>query len=255
MSTLAKKLNQPPHSLTTTVLSIDDLYLPHHLQCELAARHPNNPLVQHRGQPSTHDLPLALSVLSDLHQGNVTRIPSYDKSAFNGQGDRVPQEQWKAVNQKGQPQTKVIILEGWCIGFRALPEIELRRRWEMTVNQEQRGEYQGRLGQNKLENVTFVNEALRNYQELTNQLDAFIHIDAADPMFAYQWRLEQEVSLRLSKGSGMTDEQVIDFVNGYYPAYELFTDRLRAGVFDGEKNKQLRIIIGEDRKVIEVLRI
>lgn len=33
-------------------------------------------------------------------------------------------------------------------------------------------------------------------------------------MFVYEWRLQQEAALRASKGVGMSDEQVIKFVNG-----------------------------------------
>lgn len=44
--------------------------------------------------------------------------------------------------------------------------------------------------------------------------DAFIHIDAEDPKWVYDWRLEAEVKLRAAKGSGMTDEQVKRFVDG-----------------------------------------
>ena len=67
----------------------------------------------------------------------------------------------------------------------------------------------------------------------------------------------------------MTDEQVIDFVNGCkvtihssssfslaessdYPAYELYTDGLREGVFGKEKGKLLRLSIGKLRKVKSV---
>ena len=38
--------------------------------------------------------------------------------------------------------------------------------------------------------------------------------DAEDPLYVYAWRLEQEASLRSTKGHGMTDEQVIAFVDG-----------------------------------------
>ena len=254
MSTLATRLSQPPYSLPTTVLSIDDLYLPHHALSELAAGHPNNPLIQNRGQPGTHDITLGLSIFSDLRKGKETRIPKYDKSAHSGQGDRVPAEEWNIVNRNGSAKTKVVIFEGWCVGFRALPQEELQRKWQDASKKRDSGTYQGRLGWMKLEDVEFVNENLRRYDELTNQLDAVIHLDAENPMFVYQWRIEQEVGLRKLKGSGMTDEQVVDFVNSYYPAYELFTDSLRAGVF-GDKGKQLRLIIGKDRKVKEILRI
>ena len=254
MSTLATKLSQPPFSLPTTVLSIDDLYLPHHALSELAASHPNNPLVQHRGQPATHDIALGLSIFSDLREGRETRIPKYDKSAYNGQGDRVSAEKWDMVNTKESAKTEVVIFEGWCVGFRALPREELQRRWQDACQKRDSGTYQGRLGWVKLEDVEFVNGNLRGYDELTNQLDAVIHLDAEDPIFVYEWRIEQEVHLRELKGSGMTDEQVIHFVNNYYPAYELFTDALRAGVFES-KCKQLRLVIGKDRKVKEILRI
>lgn len=36
-----------------------------------------------------------------------------------------------------------------------------------------------------------------------------------------------------------------------YPAYELYTDVLRKGIFD-EPGKQLRLVVGRDRKVKEV---
>lgn len=38
--------------------------------------------------------------------------------------------------------------------------------------------------------------------------------DAEDTQYVYAWRLEQEAALRASKGTGMTDEQVVKFVNG-----------------------------------------
>ena len=53
----------------------------------------------------------------------------------------------------------------------------------------------------------------------------------------------------------MTDEQVRHFVDGYYPAYELFTETLRAGVFGEDKGRQLRLVVGPDRKVIKVERL
>jgi pantothenate kinase-related protein Tda10 len=46
------------------VLSIDDLYLPHSAQKKLAESQPDNPLIQHRGQPSTHDISLGKQIFS-----------------------------------------------------------------------------------------------------------------------------------------------------------------------------------------------
>ena len=190
----------------------------HELQLELAASHPSNPLIQYRGQPSTHDLSLALSLFSDLRQGKLTSIPSYDKSAYGGQGDRLPKEEWVEVNRDKRHETEVVIFEGWCVGFRALPREKLVREWECAVEEREKGDYVGRLGWNKLEDVEFVNEALRRYDQLTDQLDALIHLDAEDPMFVYEWRSQSERKLRETTGSAMTDEQVVDFVNGCMPS-------------------------------------
>ena len=133
----------------------------------MADSHPDNPLVQHRGQPSTHDLPLALSVFDLLCKGKETPIPSYDKSAFAGKGDRVPPENWAIVNRKGENKIKIVILEGWCVGFRPLPTLELERKWKEAVKQTAFQQYRGRLGWSKLEHLEFVNTALTGYEALT----------------------------------------------------------------------------------------
>ena len=255
MSALADTLRKQPHCLPTTVMSIDDFYLPHAAQRRLAAALPANPLVQHRGQPSTHDLPLIFSVFFDLRAGEKVKLPSYDKSAHNGQGDRSPVECWELINESGKLKTKIVIFEGWCVGFRSLARAKLQDKWNDAVRQRKDGNYSGRLGWNRLEDIEHVNECLIQYDSLTDQLDGLIHLDAADPLFVYGWRLEQETQLRASVGKGMSDEQVNRFVDGYYPAYELYTEELRAGAVKHSEGRQLRLIIGQDRKVKEAIRL
>jgi D-glycerate 3-kinase len=56
----------------------------------------------------------------------------------------------------------------------------------------------------------------------------------------------------------MSDEQVVAFVDGYYPAYELFTKGVRKGVLNGGKESQgaqLRLVVGRDRRVVEAVEI
>lgn len=152
-------------------LSLDDIYLTHADQVALANTHSDNPLLQHRGQPSTHDLSLGEDVFASLRAGKPTAIPQYDKSAFSGQGDRVPQSQWEVVNNNRQEKDaiKVVIFEGWCVGFRPLDDDELKRKWEDAVQQREKDEknYDGRLGYVKLEDVQAINDALRRYDKLT----------------------------------------------------------------------------------------
>ncbi|KIX02298.1 uncharacterized protein Z518_08238 [Rhinocladiella mackenziei CBS 650.93] len=260
---LKTTLSLPPYNLSTVVFSLDDLYLTHTDQVSLAQSHPDNPLLQHRGQPSTHDIPLALSIFESLKRNKPTKIPQYNKAAFAGQGDRVPEDEWETVNTDPSHPARVVLFEGWSVGFRPLSSEILASTHAAAVSAAQNATpespYRGCLGYNSLESVTTINDALKAYDALTSQLDAFIHIDAQDTIYVYKWRLEQEAGLRASRGTGMTDEQVRHFVDGYYPSYELYTETLHEGVFKGTKEdwrgRQLRLVVGEDRKVREVVRI
>ena len=152
----------------------------------------------------------------------------------------------------------MVIFEGWSVGFRPLEPAQLEAFHSEAKAQLETSPdtYNGRLGHNTLSSITDINDALRDYDALTNQFDAFIHIDAADPQYVYKWRLQQEEGLREKRGSGMSDEQVKKFVDGYYPSYELYTEALRQGVFgngDDAKGRQMRLVVGEDRKVQQVI--
>jgi len=169
VNALHSTLTQPPYSLPTAVVSIDDIYLTHDAQKKLSASHPTNPLLKHRGQPSTHDLPLGLELLSAFSNRDPRiRIPVYDKSAFQGQGDRADPSTWPVVNGK---DIEVVLFEGWCVGFRPLSDEELERKWTAARGGEQRGEDGGRLGKLKLEDVRTVNTALRQYNDFTKYVD------------------------------------------------------------------------------------
>ncbi|GJC77900.1 putative kinase mug58 [Colletotrichum liriopes] len=237
---LAETLTKLGHA--TLVFSIDDLYLKHEDQVALARSHPDNLLVQQRGEPGTHDMQLAQAFFDSITSGKPTKVPSYDKAAFSGQGDRLPESQWAEVNSPGQPKVQVVIFEGWCVGFRALSESDVEANWKAPSRT---------LQQHKLEHLLLVNERLKGYDTMTDLLDVFIHIDAEDTQYVYDWRLQQEAALRQARGTGMTDEQVVKFVNGYYPAYELFSDNVRRGILSNSPGRQMRLVVGKDRRVKE----
>lgn len=240
---LAETLQQRER-LQTIVVSIDDFYLRHQDQLALASAHPDNALVQVRGEPGTHDTALMREVFTSLVDAKPTLIPQYDKSAFNGLGDRAPQSDWIPVNQPGQPTVQVVLLEGWCVGFRSVSREVIEAKWRAPSRT---------LHSHKLEDLFFVNDQLKEYDVVTDLFDAFIHIDAEDTEYVYDWRLQQERQLRQEKGSGMTDEQVVKFVDAYYPAYELFSDAVRGGIFADGQGSQLQLIVGEDRSVVDNL--
>lgn len=167
VSIIQNTLQSPPYNLPTLVFSLDDLYLTHADQWSLGKQYPDNPLLQHRGQPSTHDIKLAKSVFSSLRQNATTAIPRYDKAAFEGQGDRVPEAEWQNVNVDGQNIIKVVLFEGWSVGFRPLSEEVLKQKWEHAVRVRDTGNYIGRLGHNTLESVASINAALKEYDQIT----------------------------------------------------------------------------------------
>ncbi|PWW74007.1 P-loop containing nucleoside triphosphate hydrolase protein [Tuber magnatum] len=242
VAALAATLRTYPHSLNVVVFSVDDFYLTHADQVALRELHPDNRLVRHRGEPGTHDIELAKKVFRSLHHQQETKIPSYDKSAFEGQGDRADEVSWEVV---GGPYD-LVIFEGWCVGLRPLPDHAVEEAWN-----EGRTLGKGTLGEHSLEHLLFVNTKLKDYDTITDSLDALVHIDAEDISWVYDWRIQQEHGLISSRGSGMTDDQVIEFVNGYMPAYELYIDNLRRGCFKA-KGRQLRLVIGKDRNIVEI---
>lgn len=188
---------------------------------------------------------LASELFAALQGGKETKIPMYDKSAHDGQGDRVSESLWKTKNGPGHPRIRVIIFEGWCVGFRSLSLEEIQARYAAPSTT---------LHKHRLQDLLFINEKLKDYDVMTDAFDAFIHIDAEETRYVYDWRLEQEVALKRDKGSGMTDEQVRRFVDGYYPAYELFTEGVRTGVLKGKgSGRQLRLIVGRDRRVKDIV--
>ncbi|TGZ82837.1 P-loop containing nucleoside triphosphate hydrolase protein [Ascodesmis nigricans] len=230
-SNISTHFTSAPHNLRVVILSIDDLYQPFPVLQSLAAK---NPLWRTRGLPGTHDVKLGVEVLQKLKRGEEVRVPRFDKSRHNGRGDRVEVELWEKVVGR----VDLVVLEGWCVGFRALGETKGERLREA----------EGKWG----EGVVEVDRALEEYDELWSMIDHLVHIDAQDLSFVYDWRLEQEHWLIKEKGMGMTDDQVRQFVDGYMSGYELYGESLRNGALKGKGKKQLRVTIDKARDVVDV---
>lgn len=99
-----------------------------------------------------------------------------------------------------------------------------------------------------------MNEKLKEYDVLTDEFDAFIHVDAQETEWVYGWREEQEEALRAQGKGGMGREEVVRFVDGYFPAYELYVEGVREGVLrEKGPGRQLRLVVGRDRGVLEVV--
>ncbi|KAJ5925575.1 hypothetical protein N7454_008214 [Penicillium verhagenii] len=245
------------HNYNTINISLDDLYLDHDDLVTLRETNLANKLLQARGQPGTHDTALSVSFFEGLRNSGETRIPAFDKSLFNGEGGRVPSHQWKSVTTS---DIDIVIFEGWCVGFQPLTEEQVRLRWSEAGdggNEASGARYPtNTLKEHAIEHLLGVNQSLQYYCETfmgSRHFDYLVHLDTDDLVNVYEWRIQQEHALRQTKGGGMTDQQVVEFVKGYMPAYELYLDQLRGGIFACEKHKaQLRVVLDHRRKTVAI---
>lgn len=225
--------------LKVALCSIDDFYLTNNDQKCLQNQFPDNKLIQGRGLPGTHDLKLLKKFISDLENEHSTflTIPRYDKSKFQGEGDRVDQVELNLPMD-------VIIVEGWFLGFQALPEDILKKRYEVGSTL---------LQEHSFEDIKKVNTVLRDYGELLWNNERIssvgIKISTANTENVYRWRLQQEHALINERGQGMSDEQVNMFVDRYMPCYELYyKDFIQTASTFGSKS--LTVEIDENRAVV-----
>ena len=250
------------HQLKVVVLSLDDLYHTHQSLVRIRSENPTNRLLGNRGQPGTHDENLAKQFFQSLLAGEEVSVPSYDKSLFNGEGDRAPMSEWERVD--ADPPTDVLIFEGWCLGFQALPESTIEERWiesrKAGVNTPSDALSTRLLGTHPLEHIQLVNENLRRYNDTfmgPTNFDYLVHLDTDDLANVYRWRLQAEQALRRARGVGMSDEEVITFIQAYMPAYELYLGDLQRQAFisdmaSGNKGNQLRVLLDHNRNIISI---
>ncbi|QID85258.1 Putative ATP-dependent kinase [Saccharomyces pastorianus] len=189
--------------------SIDDFYLTHEDQLKLSKQFNENKLLQGRGLPGTHDMNLLQEILNtiindDQHPDQKTvTLPKYDKSQFNGEGDRCP------AGQEIRLPVDIFILEGWFLGFN--PVLQGIDNTDLLTG-----------------DMVDVNAKLFMYSDLLwrnpeiKSLGIVLTTDNINNV--YGWRLEQEHELISKVGKGMTDEQVHAFVDRYMPSYKLYFD-------------------------------
>lgn len=177
----------------------------------------SNGLLQGRGQPGTHDVALGTSLLHAIRDLNTQTegalaLPVYDKSAFEGQGDRA------ARTTQVRAPIDIVLFEGWCLGFHSIPRAVLAERIA-TASQSDPPAFLSY----SLEHLDAVNEQLRVWeQEWYPLVDAFVQFcphatDGASPWsLVYPWRLQAEHAMKKANGGkGMSDTQVYTFVQRY----------------------------------------
>lgn len=192
-------------------------------------------MLQGRGLPGTHDIDLLEKVLSALWRPTGPELdvslPIFDKSQHSGYGDRSPE----TVTIREIPD--VFVLEGWSLGFRPLTSDALAARWRSAKH----------ASRHSLSSVATINRNLELFADrIYGFFDAHISLSPVSYQYIYAWRTQQEHSMKATNGGqGMTDEEVITFVDRYMPVYELFGDTM-------DHQPSLSINIGADRSVLSV---
>jgi D-glycerate 3-kinase len=177
--------------LRTAVLGLDDFYLTRAERQSLAAR--VHPLFETRGPPGTHDVAHCGATLHALVEARTCEVPRFDK----GRDDR------------GAPRTlqgpfDLVLLEGWCIGARALDPARL----EAPLNELERD-----ADPTGAWRRYFAAQLAGPYARLFAALDALVYLQVPDLDAVRRWRLEQESQRPAAQR--MSAEEVDAFVAHY----------------------------------------
>ena len=212
--------------ISCATLSIDDLYLTY---TERQALQLKDPRLIWRGPPGTHDINLGLQVIEQCMQGNGTTkilMPRFDKSAFNGAGDRTTPE---AISKPD-----ILLFEGWFVGVQPLTEYP--DNFPLPIVTEEDRQF-----------TKDNNQRLQSYLPLWDQLDSLIVLYPEDYRYSQQWRKEAEQKMIATGKTGMSDQECDRFVEYFWKALhpELFIKPL-------VKTADLGVEIKGDRTLGEI---
>ena len=204
-STLVSLLTQilkDKFGLNAVSLSLDDLYLPYADRLQLQAQ---DPRMVWRGPPGTHEIGLGLKLLKQIRaQRFPAFIPQFDKSLQNGAGDRTTPLEIQAAD--------IVLFEGWFVGCRPVSPFQIDHAPPSVVAEADR------------DFAKDINCALHEYQVLWEEIDRLIVLNPIDYRLSIQWRQEAEAKLRSPQNPGMSDAEIVEFVEYFWKSLhpELF---------------------------------
>lgn len=203
-TTLTKILNLilPYLGYKSASLSIDDLYLTYEERCQLREK---DPRLIWRGPPGTHDIQLGLETISQFRAGHPQlSLPRFDKSLHGGMGDRAIAEVVSNID--------ILLFEGWFVGVRPIAMSVFKNPPPPICSHS-----------DKIFAID-MNQTLHNYLPLWQQLDKLLVLYPHDYRFSLEWRKQAEREMIAQGKTGMTDNQIEEFVNYFWCALhpELF---------------------------------
>lgn len=179
-------------------LSLDDLYKPYAARQALQQ---TDPRLRWRGPPGTHDVALGRQTLERLRHAppdTAIPIPRFDKALHQGAGDRVAPEIVHNID--------IVLFEGWCVGLEPIdPAAFAAAPWPLETASDRAF-------------ARDMNQALRAYQPLWQQLDRLLVLQPVDYRLTQQWRRQAEQERRAQGQGGMSDAEVDAFVTYFWQA-------------------------------------
>src|SRR6476469_4112915 len=192
----------------TLSFSLDDLYKTYSDRLRLRSE---DPRLIWRGPPGTHDVELGCMVLDQLRHADsdsAIQVPRFDKSAFNGAGDRTAPKVVKDV--------AIVLFEGWFVGARPIDAAAFATAPPPIVTEADR------------EFARDMNAKLQDYLPLWSKLDRLMVLYPTDYRLSQQWRRQAEHQMIAAGKSGMSDREIDQFVEYFWKALhpELFIQPL-----------------------------
>ncbi|NEO25780.1 MAG: glycerate kinase [Kamptonema sp. SIO4C4] len=190
---------------SSVALSLDDLYKSY-IERQQIQRF--DPRIVWRGPPGTHDVEIGIDLLDKLRQATRTKpvvIPRFDKSAWQGAGDKAEPEIIDPVD--------IIMFEGWFVGVRPVPDDNVFEHAPDPIRTEEDRQF-----------ARDMNERLMDYVPLWHRLDRLVVLNPVDYRLSKQWRKDAEQKMREQKQAGMSDVEIEEFVDYFWKALhpELF---------------------------------
>lgn len=190
-STLAALLAQMFNTsgCSAAAVSLDDYYLSKAQRRQLADT--VHPLLAQRGAPGTHNIAQALADAKAVLAGKPVALPQFDKAIDEPSATLAARV------------LDILIVEGWCLGVAAQTDAELATPVnELDATADANGRWR-----------RYVNTQLAGpYAEYWQLLAPLIWLKAPDWDSVCRWRAKQEQKLWQSRGKGMTEAELTQFM-------------------------------------------
>lgn len=133
-------------------------------------------------------------------------LPKYDKSAFDGEGDRIDYEKNPEKKIESGP-VDLILVDSWMLGHQPVDAVESKA-----------------IADNA--GMEFVNEQLKNYAQWDELYDAAVLIAASDSNTVFEWSKEEEKAKWEAGASSLSVDELKALGDRFNPCYDAYMENM-----------------------------